>query len=310
VTAGNIYYINVGPGGANSLSTNDATVAGNDSWFNSVNTVSTTILAKGGSGGQSAVGNSGTTAYGTGGQGTTSGSRGDLLYAGGSGSAGASGAAGGGGSGAGKDIAGTNATTNTGAIAPSGGGNGGTGPSTGSVSGGNGFNPGGGGAGSRDSSGLTVAGGTGGAGQVVITVKQLAATSLTPAESWRQHYFNTTGNTGTAADTGDPDGDGLNNAREYILGTVPTAPDRGSFLNMAHSAGGITLTFTALQTTGTGYAARTRYYAIETTTDLTNSSSWTPLAGYSEILGANHTVSAILPVSGNHSFYRLKVRLE
>ncbi|NQX01436.1 putative Ig domain-containing protein, partial [bacterium] len=310
VTAGNTYYINVGPGGANSLSTNDATVAGSDSWFNSVSTVSTTILAKGGPGGQSAIGNSGTTAFGTGGGGTTLGSLGDSLHAGGSGGTAASGASGGGGSGAGKGITGFNATTNTGAIAPSGGGNGGTGPATGSVSGGNGFNPGGGGAGSRDSSGLTVAGGTGGAGQVVITVKQLAAASLTPAESWRQLYFNTTENTGAAADTEDPDGDGFDNAREYILGTVPTAPDRGSFLTIAPAVGGVALTFFAEQATGTGYAALTRYYTIETTTDLTNSLSWTSLAGYSDIVGANQTVTATRPASGNHSFYRLKLRLE
>lgn len=180
VTPGNVYYIQVGAGGSNSSAVNDTTVAGGDSWVNSINIPSTVILAKGGAGGQSAIGNTGTTAYGTGGQGTTSGSVGDVLYAGGNGANGLSGFAGGGGSGAGSAGSGNAATTNVGAVAPAGGGAGGTGPTSGSVSGGNGSAPGGGGAGARDSSGITIAAGTGGSGRVVITVKQLVVSATLP----------------------------------------------------------------------------------------------------------------------------------
>ena len=181
VTPGNTYYINVGAGGTNSSSTNDTTVSGGDSWLNFANEPSSTILAKGGAGGQSAIGNTTTTAYGTGGLGTTSGSKGDVLWVGGNGANGISGFAGGGGSGAGAGSPGASATTNVGATAPSGGGAGGTGPTSGSVSGGGGSAPGGGGAGSRDSSGITITAGAGGAGQVIITVKAFAVSSTVPS---------------------------------------------------------------------------------------------------------------------------------
>lgn len=183
VTPGSTYYLNVGAGGINSASLNDTTVSGGDSWLNSVNSPSTTLLAKGGAGGQSAIGNTSSTAYGTGGQGTSVGSIGDVLYPGGSGANGISGFAGGGGSGAGANVPGTSATNNLGAVATAGGGAGGTGPTVGSVSGGNGSAPGGGGAGARDSSGITIASGAGGAGQVVITIKEFVVSFTPPSLS-------------------------------------------------------------------------------------------------------------------------------
>jgi hypothetical protein len=50
----------------------------------------------------------------------------------------------------------------------------------------------------------------------------LAPTSaLTALQTWRQTYFGTTANTGTAADLADPDADGINNLLEYALGGDP-----------------------------------------------------------------------------------------
>jgi hypothetical protein len=174
VSPGTSYYINVGVGGTNNSSVNDTTVPGGDSWFNSVNSTNLAlVLAKGGPGGESAVGNTGTTRYGIGGTGTTSNSIGDIIYAGGGGATGASSSAGGGGSGAGNAANGTTATTNVGAVAPLGGGNGGTGPTNNSTIGGNGFGPGGGGSGAR-ASGTLNAGGVGGSGQIILTVQAIA----------------------------------------------------------------------------------------------------------------------------------------
>jgi hypothetical protein len=45
---------------------------------------------------------------------------------------------------------------------------------------------------------------------------------LTVAQSWRQQHFGTTENTGNAADTANPDGDGLANLLERAFGTNPT----------------------------------------------------------------------------------------
>ena len=309
VTSGVTYYLNVGAGLPNESSTNDATVAGNDSWFNSVNTVSTTILAKGGSGGESAIGNTAATAFGTGGQGTTVGSIGEVLRPGGNGAAGISGASGGGGSGAGFSLAGVAATTNTGAVAPSGGGNGGTGHTSGSLIGGAGLSPGGGGAGSRDSSGTTIVGGTGGSGRILITVKQFAPTT-TPVESWRQLYFNTTANSGTSSDSADYDGDGLSNSYEYVFGSNPAAPSTGSFLSVSNNAGIFTLSFVAQQASGTGYVGLTRTFTVETTTDLSSSASWVALSAYSGIIGMGQTVMITPSTGSSKRFYRLKAQLQ
>ena len=49
-----------------------------------------------------------------------------------------------------------------------------------------------------------------------------AATNL---QTWRQTHFNTTSNTGDAADSADPDFDGLNNLLEFATGTLPKSPN-------------------------------------------------------------------------------------
>jgi hyaluronate lyase len=180
VVPGSTYYINVGTCASNTSSTAGTAIAGGDSWFNSSDSPSGLILAKGGAGGNSAIGNTPTTAYATGGLGTTNGSIGNVLYAGGSGANGSQtnatgfGGAGGGGSGAGSSTNGTSTTNCVGATAPAGGGNGGTGPTSGSLSGTNGFAPGGGGAGSRNSSGTVTAGASGGSGQIILTIQATA----------------------------------------------------------------------------------------------------------------------------------------
>jgi len=61
----------------------------------------------------------------------------------------------------------------------------------------------------------------------VATIGGLSASStvnvtvLSPLQAWRQQFFGTTANSGTAADTADPDGDGVTNLLEYALGTAP-----------------------------------------------------------------------------------------
>jgi hypothetical protein len=81
---------------------------------------------------------------------------------------------------------GTTATNNVGAAAPLGGGNGGTGQTTNSTIGGNGFGPGGGGGGAR-ASGTLNAGGIGGAGQVVLTVVEIANVPQTAYAIWSRN---------------------------------------------------------------------------------------------------------------------------
>ncbi len=52
-------------------------------------------------------------------------------------------------------------------------------------------------------------------------------TDLTALEIWREENFGTLENTGVAANTADPDGDGIPNLLEFALGLNPNEPDRG-----------------------------------------------------------------------------------
>lgn len=306
VTSGSSYFINVGAGGTNNASINGTTVSGTDSWLNSINVPSTTMIAKGGAGGATAVGTTAQTA--SGGIGATSQSNGDIVFAGGSGfTAISSSGGGGGGSSAGTAFTGVSATSSIGATAPSGGGNGGTGSSS-TGNGTDGIAPGGGGSGASDASQNVRSGGSGGTGQVIITINQLTGVAApTPVESWRQQFFGSTANSGNAADNADPDGDGLTNQQEYIFGTQPNVSTNSALLGTSVLPTNLTLTFTAVQASGSNYAGLTRHYAIETTTDLT---IWTPVAGYTDITGNNQTITAALPLAGPKGFYRLKAWLQ
>jgi hypothetical protein len=48
--------------------------------------------------------------------------------------------------------------------------------------------------------------------------------ALTPSQAWRYQYFGTTADTGNAADSADPSGDGLDNLLKYALGLNPLVP--------------------------------------------------------------------------------------
>ena len=133
------------------------------------------------------------------------------------------------------------------------------------------------------------------------------ATSL-----WRQAYFGTTSNTGNAADAADPYGNGLKNLQAYTFGVDPSIPSRTPLLNISNAGSqNVTLSFLARAAgSGAGYAGLTRYYNLEATTNLTNS-SWVPLAGYSNIQASNQLVTITNNTSvASKLFYRLKAWLQ
>jgi autotransporter-associated beta strand protein len=73
------------------------------------------------------------------------------------------------------------------------------------------------------------------------TSRTLEVTVLTHLQSWRHTHFNTTTNTGDAADNADPDHDGLANLLEFATGYTPNTPN-GSITYLTPS--GLTLEFT------------------------------------------------------------------
>ena len=174
VTPGATYYLSIGTGGISS-SADGVTSDGGDTWFNSVNLPSTMIVAKGGAGGATAV-TTNADKFGAGGLGSSVGSVGDVVYAGGSGATSTNTNYGGGGGGSGGTaMAGLSATSNSGlgAVAVMGGGNGGA-PNAGSGASSDGqtptFGPGGGGGGARSAGTSGKVGGRGASGQLVLTL--------------------------------------------------------------------------------------------------------------------------------------------
>ena len=307
VIPGNTYYINVGEGGFNTSATNATTVPGGDSWFNSINAPSTVILAKGGAGGESAVGNTTTTRYGAGGLGTTNGSAGEIVYAGGSGAPGAASAAGGGGSSAGTNVKGNNAINNVGATAPTGGGNGGTGPTTSSGIGGDGFPPGGGGSGARDASLLGAEqlrnGGRGASGQVTLsyannTVGDSVGDGI--PDWWRAQYFGGDGTTTNAASGAavDFDNDGRSNGDEYFADTDPT--------NAASRLAIISLTLEANDVHLTWIGGSNAWQSIENCSGLTDTNGWSALYTNAPPTTITNTVIGTGAGEATRRFYRIK----
>ncbi len=65
---------------------------------------------------------------------------------------------------------------------------------------------------------------------------------VSPIDLWRLTNFGTTANTGDAADSADPDGDGLVNLVEYALGLSPSSPDPNP-LSISITAGHLTVSY-------------------------------------------------------------------
>ncbi len=113
----------------------------------------------------------------------------------------------------------------------------------------------------------------------------LIGTGLTAADSWRQSKFNTTSNTGNAADSADPNGNGIVNLIEYALNGDPTGSTSGTGILPTASANGTN----HLQLAFTRYLDRNDItLTVQGVDSLT--ATWTDLA--QSINGAAFTVLA------------------
>jgi hypothetical protein len=81
---------------------------------------------------------------------------------------------------------------------------------------------------------------TGDAGQPLISLP--VSLAITPRATWRQTHFGTAQNAGSAADTADPDGDGLMNILEYAFNTDPNVPNANP-ISFALTNNHLTVTF-------------------------------------------------------------------
>ncbi len=126
----------------------------------------------------------------------------------------------------------------------------------------------------------------------------VTGTGTTPLQAWRQQYFGTTANNGSAADTYDYDGDGVSNLIEYALGGDPVSAlsvpkPQSQILNSS-----LQITFTPQRGDIT--------YSVEASSDLV---SWSALVMPALTVGQPATVSDSIPVDAvtPRRFLRLRV---
>ena len=128
-----------------------------------------------------------------------------------------------------------------------------------------------------------------------------SATTWTALQAWRVSNSLAVDGSGTAANTADPDGDGLKNLLEYALGGTPTdatsAPVPTAALLPAPSS---TLTLTFFR----ALPASELTYTVQASSDLT---AWSDLAVNPGTVGQDITVTDSPPAGASRRFLRLKV---
>ncbi len=106
----------------------------------------------------------------------------------------------------------------------------------------------------------------------------------------------------------DPDGDGISNDREYILGLLPLTAEAAPAPAIEIANGRISVSFATKSASGPGYSGRIRHYALETA-DRPNSGSWKPQEGFSDIIGNDQSVTYQGNLPAPSGFYHLKIWL-
>jgi hypothetical protein len=131
---------------------------------------------------------------------------------------------------------------------------------------------------------------------------------VSPYASWQAAVFSAEDaeNPAVSGPAADPDGDGLTNEQEYILGAPPLSSQSDAGIKAIES--GIEITFTAQRAAGPGYAGRIRHYAVESTSGIP-SEPWVTLPQAADITGDDQTVTLSIPRDSTRTWYRLRVWL-
>jgi hypothetical protein len=118
---------------------------------------------------------------------------------------------------------------------------------------------------------------------------------------------------GLATESGalDADADGVTNYDKYIAGTDPTDPESQFAFGISQTDGSAHVVFIATQAQGRGYEGLIRFFSLEAMTDLgSEDAEWTPVEGYTDILGNDEAVSYLVTDTDTApEFYRVKIEL-
>jgi YD repeat-containing protein len=150
----------------------------------------------------------------------------------------------------------------------------------------------------------------------------MSGTSPPLIESWRQTYFDAGANSGDAADTADPDRDGLNNLMEYAYGLNPT---QSQFGPLAFNGNTITRRgkpTTIITNTASGasfqavfmrrkdYKAAGLTYVVAFSSDFVN---WTDSTATPTVIAQDNETQVVAvpypPLTGNNAAYFCSVRV-
>jgi hypothetical protein len=122
------------------------------------------------------------------------------------------------------------------------------------------------------------------------------------SDEWETRWF---GDLNHQAQTIAPNGQTAQ--QNYVAGTDPQDTNALFTLRADVSHNEMTVSFLARKAEGPGYAGLNRFYSLESSANLT---TWDGVAGYTNRLGDDLTVSCTTPASDPPTFYRCRVWLQ
>lgn len=124
------------------------------------------------------------------------------------------------------------------------------------------------------------------------------------SDSWEQL-------SGPGDSQSDLDNDKLSKLSEYIAGTNPNEAQSSFKIEVAPDPATeqIIVSFFARAAEGIGYEGRTRFYMLESTTNLLLA-PWRPVTSFEAVLGQNQTILFAQPRTNPPAFYRARVWLQ